>query len=253
MANQSGILVVHPASAKLVRDVETFGTMDPYCMIKVGKQTLCSNIDINAGKFPNWKEQFNFLVTNEDSLEVSIWDRRPIKGDEEIGNAKIPLANIFLMKNFEGWFAINFQEKNAGQVFLRFVYYPVNLQHGAAEGGFYQFGYIKPEYDQGFTQIQSTPARPQHEQNLGSNLQESDKIPQASFDKPIEPALIRQGDVIYEKVQHTTDPSHQSYEAIKQEPGSQEIKYPNLQVFDPQYSKSHRLRPGEPGYLGPLP
>lgn len=50
---QSGILVIQPLSAKLERNVETFGTMDPYCVIKVGNQTLCSGIDMSAGKNPN--------------------------------------------------------------------------------------------------------------------------------------------------------------------------------------------------------
>lgn len=34
----SGTLLIKPLSAKLTRDTETFGKMDPYCLIRLGGQ-----------------------------------------------------------------------------------------------------------------------------------------------------------------------------------------------------------------------
>lgn len=133
-------------TAKLVRDVETFGTMDPYCVIKLGQQALCSSISISSGKFPTWKDQFNFLVSFEDSLDLAVWDRRPIKGDEEIGCTRIPLADIISQNNFEGWFNISHGGVDAGSVQLKIAYHPVMAQEGqSGQGQSSQYGYVRPE------------------------------------------------------------------------------------------------------------
>lgn len=147
--------MIYPMTAKLVRDVETFGTMDPYCVIKLGQQALCSSISISSGKFPTWKDQFNFLVSFEDSLDLAVWDRRPIKGDEEIGSIRIPLSDIISQTNFEGWFNISHGGVDAGAVQLRIAYHPVMMQEGqSGQSQFGQYGVMRPEGDIGTQQRQ---------------------------------------------------------------------------------------------------
>jgi Ca2+-dependent lipid-binding protein len=139
-------------TAKLVRDVETFGTMDPYCVIKLGQQALCSSISINSGKFPTWKDQFNFIVGFEEFLDLAIWDRRTVKGDEEIGSTRIPLADIINIKNFEGWFNISHGGADAGAVQLKVTYQ--SMQEGqTGQSQFSQYGNIRQEGNLGTQQM----------------------------------------------------------------------------------------------------
>lgn len=35
----SGTLIIKPLNAKLTRDTETWGKMDPFCLVKVGGQS----------------------------------------------------------------------------------------------------------------------------------------------------------------------------------------------------------------------
>lgn len=59
MATQ-GKLRVELVEAKLTRDTETFGKMDPYCRLKYREQLFKSKVMQNAGKTPRWN-QVSFL------------------------------------------------------------------------------------------------------------------------------------------------------------------------------------------------
>ncbi len=37
MSYKPGTLIVKPINAKLIRDTETFGKMDPFCVLKLGQ------------------------------------------------------------------------------------------------------------------------------------------------------------------------------------------------------------------------
>lgn len=95
---KSGTLYVRPISAKLIRDVELVGIMDPYCVIKIGEQIISSRICENGGKAPHWNDQLVFRVTGDETMKVTIIDRRSMIGDEEIGSAIIHLSSLSLAK-----------------------------------------------------------------------------------------------------------------------------------------------------------
>lgn len=46
--------------------------MDPYVIVKIGKEKFCSATDNNAGKKPKWKDVFEFNRTTETSMEIEV-------------------------------------------------------------------------------------------------------------------------------------------------------------------------------------
>ena len=50
----TGTIRLAPMSANLTRDTETFGKMDPYCVVTVGKQKFKTLALDGAGTKPNW-------------------------------------------------------------------------------------------------------------------------------------------------------------------------------------------------------
>jgi len=69
---------------------------------------------------------------------VSVWDRRPVKGDDEVGSTRIPIKEIITHQYHEGWYSLEFMKKHAGQVQLKFIYNPMTLEQGQPTGTSYQ-------------------------------------------------------------------------------------------------------------------
>ncbi|CAG9336071.1 unnamed protein product [Blepharisma stoltei] len=116
-----GSLIVRPISAKLIKDTAT-GTMDPYVVIKVGAHEQKTNYCRNGGKTPNWDEQLNFIVSGEDQINISVWDKRTLAKDKEIGETTVPLQTVIAAKHFEDWVDLLHKGRNVGQVRLHLVF-----------------------------------------------------------------------------------------------------------------------------------
>jgi hypothetical protein len=56
MIRKPGILRISPLTAKLFRDTETFGKMDPYVQIKIGDMKLKTKTHDSGGKAPRWSD-----------------------------------------------------------------------------------------------------------------------------------------------------------------------------------------------------
>jgi len=53
-------LVVKPKEADFSKDVQTFGTMDPYTEIVVGKVVKKTKVHDSGGKTPKWNDELEF-------------------------------------------------------------------------------------------------------------------------------------------------------------------------------------------------
>ncbi|CAG9312069.1 unnamed protein product [Blepharisma stoltei] len=119
-----GKLIIHPMNAKLTRDVEVIGTMDPYCVISVGNQELTSNICIEGGKNPHWDDPHTFTINNEDTVTIKVMDKRLMKKDDEVGSVTVPLSNIFNTRMAEDWIEILHNGELAGHLRLHISFIP---------------------------------------------------------------------------------------------------------------------------------
>mmetsp|Transcript_20877 Transcript_20877/g.53101 ORF Transcript_20877/g.53101 Transcript_20877/m.53101 type:complete len:184 (-) Transcript_20877:812-1363(-) len=92
MALDAGTLSLTLEYAKDLKDMDWFGKMDPYAIIKCGTQTVRSETATDGGRNPVWTQTFDFNIMNENTIEISIFDADILTKDDMIGIATIGLA-----------------------------------------------------------------------------------------------------------------------------------------------------------------
>ncbi len=111
-------LIVRPICAKLTHDTETFGKMDPYCVVNFGAQHQRTRTANDAGKFPNWNEQMMFRKTTEDILQILVYDEDDALADDLVGEATFPLSRLGTQSHFEDWVPLTYRGRAAGELRL---------------------------------------------------------------------------------------------------------------------------------------
>mmetsp|Transcript_20875 Transcript_20875/g.53096 ORF Transcript_20875/g.53096 Transcript_20875/m.53096 type:complete len:185 (-) Transcript_20875:655-1209(-) len=92
MALDAGTLSLTLEYAKDLKDMDWFGKMDPYAIIKCGTQTVRSKTHVDGGRHPVWAQTFEFNIINENTVEISLFDEDTLTKDDHIGIATISLA-----------------------------------------------------------------------------------------------------------------------------------------------------------------
>ena len=128
-AGHRGTLIIRPICAKLTRDTETFGKMDPYCKIVLGTFIQKTKIADGAGKFPNWQDQLVFKWSHEDTITVEVWDYDSASKDDLVGSATVPISRLTATRTWEDWIEITHRGTRAGEVRLGCEFTPD--AHGA--------------------------------------------------------------------------------------------------------------------------
>ncbi|CAG9333549.1 unnamed protein product [Blepharisma stoltei] len=124
MSTSSGTLIIRPICAKLTHDTETFGRMDPYCVITVGRQKHRTVVAKSAGKFPNWEDQLSYMKTNEDTMKIEVWDKDTASSDDLIGETTLALNTVISKSNYEEWVPLTYKGRKAGEIRLNIVFRP---------------------------------------------------------------------------------------------------------------------------------
>ena len=76
--------------------MDLFGSVDPYCVLRLGNQERKSRI-IKKNYNPEWKEDFSFNITDEkEELMVSLYDWDRTSKDELIGVARVKVTRLSL-------------------------------------------------------------------------------------------------------------------------------------------------------------
>ena len=153
----TGKLIIKPVRARLTRDTEFLGKMDPYVKIEVGDRKFKSKTHTDAGKHPAWYDVFEMQRTVETTLIAYVYDS-DIGKDDLVGSASMDL-NAYVINNPSHHFAdsvpLKYKGKSAGEIFFDITFYP-DAAYG--QPGYPQPGYPQPAYPQpGYPQ----PAYPQ--------------------------------------------------------------------------------------------
>jgi len=94
MALDAGVLSFTLEYGKDLKDMDWFGKMDPYAVIKCGTQTVRSKTHIDGGRHPVWAQTFEFNIINENTVEISVYDEDTLSRDDLIGTASVSLAKL---------------------------------------------------------------------------------------------------------------------------------------------------------------
>jgi len=118
-ATSTGELRVTVKEAKLNRDVATFSKMDPYVVLKVGKNAQKTKTHEDGDKNPKWNEEFK-LPSNDPTeiLEVKLMDSNACLTDEDVGRCQIKLSQLMHSGGITEWFVLLWKNKKAGEVLL---------------------------------------------------------------------------------------------------------------------------------------
>lgn len=116
MSGGTGSLIIKPTSARLTRDTEFLGKMDPYCVVKLGNQKQRTATHHSAGKFPSWRESIVFRRTYEDMITFEVWDSDSASADDIIGEGTIPIHSILTVGSYNEWVNLSYKGKASGQL-----------------------------------------------------------------------------------------------------------------------------------------
>ena len=110
-----GTLQIKIMQAKLTRNTELIGEMDPYIVVKLNKIKVQTRVIRNGGLNPIWNETFSMPVTNiKDLLILKCFDK-DFFIDDVVGEGVVQLCNI---RNEEtiGWIPIEYEGERAGHI-----------------------------------------------------------------------------------------------------------------------------------------
>jgi Ca2+-dependent lipid-binding protein, contains C2 domain len=125
--SKEGTLIVKPLTAKLTRNTETFGKMDPYCKVIIGQNFYQTAVHKDGGKNPGWNTTLTFKITNEDVIAVEVWDKDDLTKDDLVGTGSLSVSKVTSNKNkFSDWIPLTYKGKSAGSVLLDIEFIPAD-------------------------------------------------------------------------------------------------------------------------------
>jgi Ca2+-dependent lipid-binding protein len=118
----SGTLVIKPIEAKLIRDVDLFTKMDPYCQVIIGNQVVKGKVCKSGGKNPHWDDAITIHKKHEPVCFVELIDKDTFTPDEIIGVCQLNLYELPSGNDTKKWYPLFYQQKPAGEILLEVIF-----------------------------------------------------------------------------------------------------------------------------------
>ncbi len=119
----SGRVIFKPIEAKLTRDTELVGKMDPYVKAIIGDKKAKGKVCENGGKTPKWNDSFNVKRRFEPVCFIEVIDEDPGK-DDIIGVGQIDLSHLVPKVPSKKWHPIYYKQKQAGEILIEVTFIP---------------------------------------------------------------------------------------------------------------------------------
>jgi len=114
--------------AKLTRDTEWFGKMDPFCIVEYRQERFKTAVKDNAGKNPVWNQTYEIDIKYiGDDMWLKVFDE-DVTTNDAVGATQIKCSSLCLPGGLDDWFTITFKGKSAGQLHLKSVWTPSGPQ-----------------------------------------------------------------------------------------------------------------------------
>ena len=115
----SGTLHLTIVEARLTRDTEMFGEMDPFVQVESRMQKMRTKTIEEAGKTPVWNETVEIDVKYiGDNVTLRIKDEN-VTDVELIGETEIKLSAFCVSGGIDDWWQISYDGKKAGDIHLK--------------------------------------------------------------------------------------------------------------------------------------
>jgi Ca2+-dependent lipid-binding protein len=110
--------------ARLTKDTELFGKMDPYAVITLRETKVRTKTKQNAGKNPKWLEMFDIQVRYiGDDMEINVFDE-DVTTSDLVGTAILKVSSLCLPQGLDDWFEIRYKGKKSGAIHLKSSWFP---------------------------------------------------------------------------------------------------------------------------------
>ena len=132
---QGGVIFIKLKEARLTRDTETFGKMDPYCKVEVNGHTFKTRVHQNGGKNPVWGDEFECPIQNmNDDIHIKVVDE-DVSSDDFIGMTILKVSSLVYNNGVNDWFDVTYKSKSAGSIHIQTRYVPYNSTGQQQPGG----------------------------------------------------------------------------------------------------------------------
>ena len=141
----TGVLKVVIGSAKLKRDVDTFGKQDPYVRLHLYDQfwDWKSKVVESGGKEPTWNETVEIPIKRQDQdLTIKVMDDDLGDAKEMVCGANIKVETLCVSGGFSEDIQLDFKGKDAGTITIKADFVPdkspekkASNKIGASESG----------------------------------------------------------------------------------------------------------------------
>ena len=112
--SKSGKLTLHVVEARLTRDTEMFGKMDPYVIIKYRTQEWKTGVKDEAGKKPVWNFTCEIKIKSiGEDIEFTCMDK-DVFGSDTVGAGVVNSSALCVPEGADDWFEIHHKGKSAG-------------------------------------------------------------------------------------------------------------------------------------------
>ncbi|KAJ2726309.1 hypothetical protein GGI07_000620 [Coemansia sp. Benny D115] len=103
-----------------------FGRRDSAVELSLGTVRKRTQADRNGGAAPQWNDRVSFTVSGlgKTQLAVRALEIESSISDKTIGSCVIDLTRIFVEEEVDSWYALKFNDKPAGSVYLEFTFTP---------------------------------------------------------------------------------------------------------------------------------
>ena len=122
-----GTLIFKPIEAKLVRDTEVVGKMNPYCLIRLGSENYSSQVCKNGGANPHWTDEITVPVSeNQGPCTVSVRDNN-ILVEEDVGSFEFDPNQVQKQGKTRDWFPLYHKNQHVGNLLLETWFIPEHV------------------------------------------------------------------------------------------------------------------------------
>ena len=127
-------IIIEPKTARLYRDLDAFGKMDPYCTIQCGSEKKKTKTHNGGGKNPTWSDAIS-IKAMDDTMTLTVWDK-DVGKDDYVGSASIDINKITYSGGLKDWVSIYHKGKEAGQVYVEISVAGSSSSYGHAAPGY---------------------------------------------------------------------------------------------------------------------
>jgi len=98
--------------------------MDPYCKFKIGFRTGKSSVAKNQGTHATWNDSIVLKVKHQEFAKLKVKDRDRLSLNDNLGSAKIPLAQVISQGKVTQWVPITKKDIVTGEVLVDMEFHP---------------------------------------------------------------------------------------------------------------------------------